>query len=71
MNMNKLHELLTLVLLLFLFSQCKQGVEESIDVSSPDGEITVTFMLSEGVPYFQISRSGKDEKKKLYCPEIG
>ncbi len=52
MNMNKLHKFLTLVLLLLLFSQCKQGVEESIDVSSPDGEITVTFMLSEGVPYF-------------------
>ncbi|MFQ5605605.1 MAG: glycoside hydrolase family 97 protein [bacterium] len=57
---NKLYKLVRLGLLLLLFSQCKQGGEKSIDVSSPDGNIIVTFVLNEGVPYYQVSRSGKD-----------
>ncbi len=60
MNINKLPALFALILLLLLFTQCKQGVEEGLDVSSPDGEITVTLTLEEGVPYYQVSRSGKD-----------
>ncbi len=60
MNLNKHYKLCTLALLLLLFSQCKQDGEKSIDVSSPDGKIKVTFMLTEGVPYYQVSRSGKD-----------
>ena len=60
MNINKLPALFALVLLLQLFTQCKQGVEEGLDVSSPDGEITVTLTLEEGVPYYQVNRSGKN-----------
>ena len=60
MNMNKLYTVFTLALPLIMFNQCKQGAEESIDVSSPDGAITVTFMVSGGVPYYQVSRSGRD-----------
>ncbi|MCK4470804.1 MAG: hypothetical protein KAW49_03360, partial [Anaerolineae bacterium] len=29
-------------------------------VSSPDGRIQVTFVLEDGVPYYAVSRSGKD-----------
>ncbi len=58
--MNKLYTVITSVLLLILFHQCQQGAEESIAVSSPDGEITLTFMISGGVPYYQVSRSGRD-----------
>ncbi len=60
MNNNKLPALFTLILLLLLFTQCKQGVEESLYVSSPDGEITVTLSLEDGVPYYQVNRSGKN-----------
>jgi alpha-glucosidase len=58
MNINKLSVLFALVLLLQLFTQCKQD-EESLYVSSPDGEITVTLTLEKGVPYYQVNRSGK------------
>lgn len=60
MNINKLPAFFALVLLLLLFTQCKQGVEEGLYVSSPDGEITVTLTLEEGVPYYQVNRSGKN-----------
>jgi len=59
MKINKLFTLFTLVLLLLLFTQCKQG-EESLFISSPDGEITVTLTLEEGVPHYQVNRSGKN-----------
>ncbi len=58
--MNKPPKFFTLVFLLLFFSPCKQNANESINVSSPDSEITVTFLLNEGVPYYQVSRSGKD-----------
>ncbi|MFQ5866236.1 MAG: glycoside hydrolase family 97 N-terminal domain-containing protein, partial [bacterium] len=60
MNLNKLPKLFTLVLLLLLLSVCKTGTEESVDVSSPDGKIKVTFMLTDGVPFYQVSRSGQN-----------
>jgi alpha-glucosidase len=34
--------------------------ESSLHVSSPDGRIQVAFVLRDGVPYYQVSRSGKD-----------
>ena len=58
--MNKPPKSFTLVFLLFFFSPCKQNANESINVSSPDNEITVTFLLNDGIPYYQVSRSGKD-----------
>jgi alpha-glucosidase len=60
MNLNQPSKLLAIVVLLPLFSQCKQGSEGPTVVSSPDGEITVTFRLNEGRPYYQVTRSGKD-----------
>ncbi|MCK5344608.1 MAG: glycoside hydrolase family 97 N-terminal domain-containing protein, partial [Candidatus Heimdallarchaeota archaeon] len=60
MNIKKLHILLTLVLTLFIFTQCKQDAGGGIDVSSPDGELTATFMLENGVPYYKVNRSGKE-----------
>ncbi|MFQ5710024.1 MAG: glycoside hydrolase family 97 protein [bacterium] len=63
MNTNRLHKIFVLVLLLFLFSRCQPGVQASRNVSSPNGEITVTFMLSGGVPYYKVSRSGRDVLK--------
>lgn len=56
--MNKLTKLLTLVPLMFLFYQCSSG--NSIEVSSPDGAITVTFTLNQGGPTYQVRRSGQD-----------
>ncbi|NOZ03190.1 MAG: glycoside hydrolase family 97 protein [FCB group bacterium] len=53
-------KLFTIILLFFLFSQCRQSTEERINISSPDGKITVAFILNNGVPYYQVSRSGKD-----------
>ena len=34
--------------------------DNSSHVSSPDGRIQVTFVLEDGVPYYAVSRSGKD-----------
>jgi alpha-glucosidase len=59
MNIKNFFALFTLVLLLLLLTQCKQG-EEDLSISSPDGEITVTLTLEEGVPYYQVDRSGKN-----------
>ncbi|MCH7938531.1 MAG: glycoside hydrolase family 97 protein [Candidatus Marinimicrobia bacterium] len=60
MILNRRNTVLGLFLVLIFFNQCKQGAEESIDVSSPDGKILVTFTIRGGVPHYQISRSGRD-----------
>ena len=52
---------LTLVLLLFLLSQCKPlALEDDTSITSPDGRIQVTFLLEDGVPYYKVSLSGQD-----------
>lgn len=42
-----------------LIGPCQASVDR-IKVSSPNGEIIVTFMLNGGVPHYQVSHSGKD-----------
>jgi len=67
MNMSKLRNLFVLVFMLLVLNQPNLHAQESIDVSSPDGKITVTFMLDDGVALYRVSRSGKDvlEASKL------
>lgn len=60
MNMNKLLKPFRLILPLLLVGQCILGAEESLAVSSPDGGITVTFMLTGGVPQYRVSHSGRE-----------
>lgn len=52
---------LTLILLLFVLSQCRPlALEDDTSITSPDGRIQVTFLLEDGVPYYKVSRSGQD-----------
>ena len=60
MNLYKLRKVFPPVLLLLLSSKCQAGKGEGIDISSPDGEITVTFLLKGGVPHYRITHSGLD-----------
>jgi alpha-glucosidase len=50
---------LSLIALVFLTSQCKRPQQGGLILTSPDGKIKVAFMLENGVPYYQVSRSGQ------------
>ncbi|MFQ6615349.1 MAG: glycoside hydrolase family 97 protein [Fidelibacterota bacterium] len=41
--------------------QCREGVKERVDISSPDGQITVIFTLDRsGVPTYRVKRVDRD-----------
>jgi len=48
----------TILVLSFILIQCDLGTKENT-VSSPNGKITVTFMLKDGVPFYDVDHSGK------------
>lgn len=47
----------TMALLLSL-SACSEKISEKKDITSPDGNLSLTFMLSDGKPYYAVSYKG-------------
>ena len=51
--------LFSFFLSLFLLNQCQLGIDEKIDITSPDGKIELTFLIKNGIPFYEVNHSGR------------